>query len=125
MKLKWIIIGIVVLVASIAFMYDRPTLVPDELIGVWATSNPKYADRSLELSRVTVVFGTSKESVHVYFVSNVKKTVLDSNTLYTVYFHRLEGTEDEVSFYYSPENGGVIQFKNQKHIKWIKGKSKS
>lgn len=125
MKLKWIIIGIVVLVASIALMHDRPTLVPDELIGVWTTSNPKYADRSLELSIGTVVFGTSKESVDVYFVSNVKKTVLDSNTLYTVYFHRLDGTDDEVSFYYSPENGGVIQFKNQKHIKWIKAKSTS
>ena len=132
MKLRWILIGIVILVAFFALLPSKPTPLPDELVGVWKTSNPKYADRYLGLTRATIIFGTGKGSIDVNFISNVEdvnfisnveKTLQDRAILYTVYFHRSEGEEDNVSFYYEPRNGGIIKFKNQTHIAWIKDES--
>jgi hypothetical protein len=123
MKLRWILIGIVILVAFFALLPSKPTPLPEELVGVWKTSNPKYADRYLSLTRATIIFGTSKGTIDLNFISNVEKTLQDKAILYTVYFHRSEGEEDNVSFYYDPKNGGIIKFKNQTHIAWIKDDS--
>lgn len=120
MKPTRILIGIAILVAFFALLPSRPTLLPDQLVGVWKTSNLKYADRYLELTKVTIIFGTGKQSIDVNFISNVEKILQDKAVLYTVYFHRSGGPEDSVSFYYDPKNGGIIRFKNQKHIAWIK-----
>ena len=124
MKLRWIIIGsAILLVAFLVFLPERPTPLPDELVGVWTTSHPKYADRYLDLTKATIIFGTGKESIDTNFISNVEKTLQDKAILYTIYFHRVGGPEDKVSFYYDPANGGIIRFKNQKHIDWKKGNS--
>ncbi len=123
MKLRWIIIGIAALVAFLVFLPGRPTPLPDELVGVWTTSHPGYADRYLDLTKVTIIFGTGRESIDTNFISNVETTLQDKTILYTIYFHRVGGPEDKVSFYYDPGNGGIIRFKNQKHIEWKKGKS--
>ena len=123
MKLIWIIIGIVIFVALLVFFPKKPTPLPDELVGVWTTSQPKYADRYLDLTKATIIFGTGKESIDTNFISNVEKTPHDETILYTVYFHRVGGPEDKVSFYYDAGNGAIIRFKNQKHIEWKKANS--
>ncbi|MFH1674978.1 MAG: hypothetical protein ABIF87_16360 [Pseudomonadota bacterium] len=124
MKPKWILAAVVtiVIVALSAFFLQRHTLLPDELVGVWTTSDSRYADRMLDLSKVTIIFGTGKDNIDTYFISNVKKKLHEDATLYTVYFHNLEGLKDRASFYYEPQNGGTIRFKNQKQA-WSKQKS--
>jgi hypothetical protein len=129
MKPRWILkgililVGIGILVAFFALLPSKPTPLPDELVGVWKTSDPKYADRYLDLTRATIIFGTGKGTIDVNFISNVEKMFQDKAILYTVYFHRSEGEEDNVSFYYDPRNGGIIKFKNQTHIAWMKDDS--
>ncbi len=118
MKLKWIIIGIAILAAFVVLMPSKGTLLPEELVGVWTTKHPNYTDRSFELTKVTVIFGTGRESIDVNFITNVEKRLDDNKTLYTVYSHHLEGPEDKISFYYSPKDGGAIQFEHQKQIVW-------
>jgi hypothetical protein len=126
MKLRWIIIGSAILVvAFVLFLPERPKPLPDELVGVWTTSDPRYADRHLDLTKATIIFGTGKESIDTNFISNVEKRLQDKAILYTIYFHRVGGPEDRVSFYYDPANGGIIRFKNQEHIDWKKGNSLS
>jgi hypothetical protein len=122
MKPKWILVGLVIIaiVALSTFLLRKPTLFPDELVGVWMTSDPRYADRFLDLSKVTIIFGTGKDNIDIYFISNVEKTVQDKAILYTVHFHNQEGLEDKVSFYYDPQNSGTIRFKNQKQITWTR-----
>ena len=125
MKLIWIIIGIAILVAFLLFFPWKPTPLPDELVGVWTTSHPEYADRYLDLTKATIIFGTGKESVDTNFISNVEKTSQDKTILYTIHFHRVAGPEDKVSFYYDLGEAAIIRFKNQKHIEWKKANSTS
>ncbi len=78
MKLRWIIMGgAILLVAFLVFLPERPTPLPDELVGVWTTSHPKYADRYFDLTKTTVIFGTGKESIDTNVISNVEKTLQD------------------------------------------------
>jgi hypothetical protein len=126
MKPKWILVGLIIIaiVALSTFLLRRPTLLPDELVGVWMTSDPRYQDRFLDISKVTIIFGTGKDNIDTYFISNVEKTVQDKAILYTVHFHNPKGLEDKVSFYYDPQNGNTIRFKNQKQIAWTNQEGK-
>jgi hypothetical protein len=118
----WILIGIVALIAFFALLPPKPSPLPDELVGVWKTSDPKYSDRYLDLSKASIIFGTGKETIDANFISNVEKLPGDGAILYTVHFHHLEGPEDKVSFYYAARNDGIIWFKNQGHVVWSKEK---
>ena len=120
MKLRWIVMGIAIFVAFLVFFPEKPTPLPDELFGVWTTPHPKYVDRYVDFTKATIIFGTGKGSADTNFISNVERTLQDNTILYTVYFHRAGGPEDKVSFYYDSENGGLMRFKNQKHIEWKK-----
>ena len=35
---------------------EREIIVPDKLVGLWATSTPKYADRYFEFTKKTIIF---------------------------------------------------------------------
>jgi hypothetical protein len=116
----WMLAGIAGLVAFLVFVPAKRHYVPEELVGVWTSSDPRYADRSLELTRITVAFGTGTQTVDLYFVSDVEKTLQGNNILYTIRCHRLNGAQEQVSFYHALKNGGEIRFKNQQHIPWMK-----
>ena len=124
MKHKWIIISVFILIiVSIFIFYSKEDGgVPDSLIGRWTTSESRYKDRFLELSDATFTYGLGEDKEDVYFISSIEKNIQDNNTLYTINYSNIDGLEYTRSFYYYPANGGVIKFKNQKHIKWTKEK---
>ena len=76
-------------------------LVPVELVGEWHTSDPNYADRV------------------VGFIKTVKQVPEGTRTLYTI-FYTVEDEPNEVSFYYDPNNGKTLWFKNQIKVVWRK-----
>ena len=117
-KAKYIILGVVVF---FVFSCSTPSYLPDELTGVWITSNPRYADRFFELSKVSAIFGTGGATLDTYFISNVEKKLKGNRDLYIIYCHREGEDEQVISFYYTSENGGLILFKNQTHIEWFRG----
>jgi hypothetical protein len=124
MKHKWIIISVFILIIVSIFMFylkDNEGF-PDCLIGRWTTSEPRYTDRFFELSKTTVTYGLGGDKKDVCVISSIEKSVQDNDTLYTINYHNIDGTEYTRSFYYYPANGGVIKFKNQKSIKWTKNK---
>ena len=65
MKIAYLVLGLITIVALIVFVPDKPTYLPVELSDVWISDHPDYADRTLDLSEVTMVFGTSDETVDV------------------------------------------------------------
>lgn len=101
---------------------SRNRWVPDDLIGVWKTADPKYADRSLEFTKDSIVFGTGAGSVSAHLVTKISRATSDSSFLYNLTYKNQEGQEYRLSFFYDPERGGVIWFKNQKDILWRKDK---
>ena len=122
MKLKWIFIAAVVLTAVLLVLHSRDNeFLPDDLLGHWTTSAPKYTDRFLELSEVAVIFGTGKDNIDVNFISSVDKQVEGGSTMYTIQYHNLNGMDGQLSFYWDPSEK-VIRLKNQKRIIWKKAK---
>jgi hypothetical protein len=124
MKLIIIFTSIVILTFISVFLCfpKQHTRFPENLIGTWTTSEQKYANRFFELSQISVTYGIGKKKTAVYYISNAEKHVQDNTMLYTIEYHNSDGIQYTRSFYYDATNGGVIKFKNQKHIPWTKNK---
>ena len=125
MKLKWIAIPVVIMVVLLMFVFfpKKNKDIPENLIGKWTTSAPKYEDRFIEITKETFVYGLGGDKEDVYFISNLETNPKGNKLLYTISFKNKDGLEFTRSFYYDPENGGTIQFKHQEHIKWTKEKN--
>lgn len=115
-----------VAVASVLLLtaiYWRPPnqKIPEQLVGEWRTSNPKYSDRQLDITYGSISFTTGKGTVSTGFIKEIKTVQEGARTLYTVVYD-LEGTPNELSFYYEigKANVGVIRFKNQQEMIWTK-----
>jgi hypothetical protein len=124
MKLKWIVIPAVMVAVTIFVFYPGKNMdFSEDLIGKWTTSAPKYQDRFFEITKETFVYGLGGDKKDVYFISSIKKGLEGNNILYTMSYKNKDGLEYTRSFYYHPENRGVIQFKHQEHIEWRKKKN--
>lgn len=100
----------------------KKTAVPDDLIGVWKTTAPTYADRFFEIKTDEVIFGTGEEKFDTYPITKIKieKNREEHGTLYIICYKNTAGQEYKFSFYYDPANQGTIRFKNQKEMVWTK-----
>lgn len=115
------ILIVVTVFTTLAVIYSaKTTPIPDDLIGVWNTSSPKYAQRFFEIKKHVLVFGTGKTMSDYGAISKVNKAVQDKNVLYTIYYESDQGGEQQFSFFYDAIDGGTIKFKNLKQIKWTK-----
>ena len=99
--------------------------VPEELIGIWVTKDPRYLNTPFEIKKDTVIFeqGLGYLDFDVYPIAGGKKTESEGQTLYIIYYTLPSGKIFEFSFYYSAANGGQIRFKNQPEMVWTKKKS--
>src|SRR5574341_1493240 len=112
-------IALALLLALVGCGPERTKTVPEELIGVWKTQAPDYADRFLELTRDSIRFGTGGDEFYVRSIVGVEKVLEDGSTLYTVFYIDPADPEKyqyKVAFYYDPGNQGVIRYKNRKDI---------
>jgi hypothetical protein len=94
--------------------------IPDDLLGVWKTSEPKYVDLFFELKKDAIIFATGEKNTDTYSVASVEQARDEEGLLYNIHYLNLEGQEYTFSIYYAPTNHGVIRFKNQKHFTWTK-----
>lgn len=95
--------------------------VPEDLIGVWKTSVPKYADTFIELTRTTITFGAGEKGTHLRSVVKVTKVQEEGGLLYTIFYTDPDGQEYTFAFYYDSADG-VLRWKNQRTIAWMKAK---
>lgn len=100
--------------------YER--IAPNELVGKWKTTAPKYADRFFKIDREIITIGTGGETFEIYTIKKItrKKNPTEGSLLYTIYSKNEEGIEYKFALYYAPEKGGVIRLKNQRDIVWTK-----
>jgi len=122
MKVEKVWIIIVYLMVLAACQGGGKAAVPDELIGVWETTAPTYADRFFEITAGEVMFGTGEEKFDTYPIKKIKmeKDHKEQKEYYIIYYKNVEGQEYKFSFYYDPANQGTIRFKNQKEMVWTK-----
>ncbi len=115
-----------VLLVSVAVSMALPLLfpqrtIPDELIGEWVSSHPRYMDRGFKLSRTSIAFyaGEGGTQVFVYPIDRVETSPAENGTLYVVQYSDSAG-RNQFSFFHEPDPHGVIRFKNQPEMEWSK-----
>ncbi len=120
MKPKPVFLAFVILATFIGCPSKKDTTVPDELLGVWKTSAPKYADRYFEITKGVMIFGIGEGDVNSSPITSIETASGGRHTLYTISYQNREGQEYRLSFYYDSAQDGVIVFKNQEDITWTK-----
>ncbi len=121
MKSECILLVLAIFVSFFGCQFKGPATVPDELLGVWETSAPKYKDCFLRLTKDTLTFANRDlDNIDVNSISKIEKIHREKGILYTIHYENREGQEYKFPFYYDPLKGGAIRFKNQEGIEWRK-----
>lgn len=122
MKSRYILLVLAIFVSFFGCQSKGPATVPDELLGVWKTSAPKYKRCFFEITKDSITFANRdvSEGLDVNIISKIEKTHEEKQILYTIHYKKRKGEECKLPFYYNPSKGGTIRFKNQKEIEWRK-----
>jgi hypothetical protein len=124
MKVERILLVIFILfvIPFSGFQCGKGPTVPDNLIGVWETTDPMYADRTFEITRNEVIFQTGEQTFNPYTIKKIEmeKAPGKQTLLYTFHYMNQKGLQYKFSFYYDPAGQGEIRYKNQSQILWTK-----
>lgn len=125
MRARVFLVLLVIFTGVLGGQCQKGFAVPEELIGIWVTKDPRYFNTPFEIKKNTVIFeqGLGYLDFEVYPIADVKMTESEGQTLYIIYYILPSGKIFEFSFYYSGTNGGQIRFKNQPDMVWTKKKS--
>jgi hypothetical protein len=120
-KLRWLQLGAVAALAVLLYTHFNPreVRVPSQLVGTWTTSDPQYANRSLEIGQESITFGTGPGTESTGFVEDVRFSAVDGKTLYTISYSSPDGP-GRLSFYFGDDGGRTIRLRNQEQIVWKK-----
>lgn len=124
MKPVTILAGLAVLLALIG-CHEREVSVPDYLVGVWSTADPRYEGRYLQFTKDSVVFQAGTDQVTVHRIKKLKETRTGQAISYKLTYRDVNGSNSKFDFTYDPANEGEIRIKNQKNITWTKNPAKS
>ena len=122
MEKRGIVLVLMICTMFFGWQCGYDTGAPNELVGVWKTSAPNYTDRFLIIDTATITFGIGGGNIEIYTIKKLKmkEAPAERSVLYTIYYDNEEGDEYTFAFYYSPEGGGAIRLKHQRHIVWKK-----
>ena len=122
MKRKIILAIFITLAVFSANGCGEKAAIPDELIGEWQTSEPKYEGCNFEVTELTVAFKPKSAETYSNIITNVKReeNPNEEHVLYTIFYKMESGKIYQLSLNYYPEDNGVIRFKNQIEIVWTK-----
>jgi len=127
MKSKYIIVVLSTFSLLFGCQVRTPTAIPDDLLGVWKTSAPKYKRCFFEITKDSITF-VNRDSLEGHDINTIVKieiTKEEKQILHTIHYKKMKGEEYKFSFYYDMSEGGTIRFKNQKEIEWRKANAMS
>ena len=110
-----LLVALAVWRALIAAGVFNTKTIPDELLGMWTTTAPAYADRALEFTPTSVYFYVGDEGVSVHRVYRVGRTAYKSHTAYIVEY--LDGDRvASLSFHYIASPRQLIRLANEQFV---------
>jgi hypothetical protein len=113
-----VLTGLIVLGGLAASFGPKRRDLPAELMGVWKTDQAQHSSRFLELSVVSVSFGTGSGTVSTGFIRSVAIAPHGTQMLYTVTYRDDDG-DQQLSFLYQPSDA-TLRLKNQDKVVWRK-----
>jgi hypothetical protein len=114
--LSVVLLALLAVVLYTSLAPERTGEIPDEILGSWRTTDPRYAETVLDIGKTTLVFGTADSGLTRHTIERVEQEDLDLAKLFTVHY-RDEGGLNELSFFYIPIDS-MIRFKNQRSLSW-------
>lgn len=88
---------------------------PDELLGIWTTAAPTYADRALEIRPTLLIFHTGERTFRLHAVRRVVREDRGGSSLYTVEYADGDAVET-LSFQYVRAANPAIRLRNQSFV---------
>ena len=98
---------------------DASETIPDELLGVWTTATPAYADRYFQIARTWLRIDAGEGNVAVYQILKVEEDGLQFRPTYRIDYMG-EKNVYTFSFIYHRSPEPVIRFVNQPLMEWRK-----
>jgi len=119
---KYLVINMLLILLFVVACERDIVVVPHDLVGKWKTSAPQYADRYMQFSEHTVIYGVGDgEEVSHTIDKIVMKQGVDG-IVYIFSYRDAEGEQETLAFTYRPASGGTLQLKHGKEI-WEKDRS--
>ena len=115
-----IVLAIALFATIIGCQSQTSNTVPEKLLGVWKTSHSKYADRFIEIKKDVIIFGTGGESIELHALADISESREGKLFFYAISHINHHGQRYTFAFYYDPDDGGTMRFKNQRRIIWTK-----
>jgi len=94
--------------------------VSEKILGVWKTSHSKYADRFFEIKNDALIFGQGGEKIELHALADISESREGKLFFYAISHINHHGQRYTFAFYYDPDDGGTMRFKNQRRIIWTK-----
>jgi hypothetical protein len=98
--------------------WNRSRFIPDDLVGVWKTDDPRYRDRSLELGKANAIMGTGSDKPNIESVESVKIQKAGEQTTYSIACRTTDGTRHLLTLGFSPNGGGEIRLSHPHDVVW-------
>ncbi len=112
-------IGLVILLSLLVGGCALPNEdLPTEILGRWATSEPRYADRFFEIQDEMLRFGTGGDDSEMYSIARVGTEPHPRGRLFRVTY-LVDGEELLFAFHYDAANS-TIRLHNQSDFEWTK-----
>jgi hypothetical protein len=96
---------------------QEPSEVPEKLVGVWITDDPRYEGRFLKLEPRKIHFGLGGDQATENPIIDVEELPGEGNTIYRIKYLSPEGLEYSQSLYYDPSNE-EIRYKSRPSVVW-------
>jgi hypothetical protein len=98
--------------------WNRSRFIPDSLVGVWRTDDPRYRGRSLELGKDSAVIGTGGDKPSMESVESVKIRPAGEETTYSINCRAADGTQHLLTLRFNPSRDGEIRLSHPDGIVW-------
>jgi hypothetical protein len=93
--------------------------VPEELIGIWETSEPQYADSTIELTPREIIFSNPEIGRRVNRIMEIKRSPAGRKTLYDIHYEDDQRLDYTLSLYHLRINEeGILQFRFKEELVW-------
>ena len=93
--------------------------VPEHLIGIWKSTDARYATCYVEFSKKFVTFGTDNQSVRTHDIRKINSTPLQDNRIvYTFHYRDNEREKWQLIVTYNAHPEPTIRLKNLQGV-WV------
>jgi hypothetical protein len=115
-KKVWAFFYLVILLVAC----ERGVEVPEYLKGVWVSDHERYKNCYLHITADSITFGQTGGTTDIYGIRNISIKTENQVQVLKIKSVNQENIDSTTEFLFSPENGGMLKFKNKVDVPWYR-----